>query len=88
MSLRELVEAVDEAESADGSVGEPTADGGTTSGCGDPSDRPVADDPQQRIAIELYHVHLPNLDEAGLVSFDPNSKEVRDWRSDTLLDAV
>ena len=88
MPLRELVKAVDEAESDDGSAGGSAADGGATSGWGDPPDRPVADDPRQRIAIELYHVHLPMLDDAGLVSFDPDSKEVEDWRSDTLLDAV
>ncbi|WP_425487792.1 DUF7344 domain-containing protein [Natronomonas salina] len=48
----------------------------------------VAGDRRQRIAIELYHVHLPRLDDAGLVSFDPASKLVEDWRSNMLLDAV
>lgn len=86
--LRELAAAVDEAESDDGFVVEPATDGGTTSDERDPRDRPVADDPQRRIAIELYHVHLPRLDDAGLVSFDPASKLVEDWRSNMLLDAV
>lgn len=86
--LQELAEAVDEAASDDGFVGEPATDGGTTSDEGDPPDRSVAGDRRRRIAIELYHVHLPRLDDAGLVSFDPASKLVEDWRSNMLLDAV
>lgn len=30
----------------------------------------VSDDERQAARVQLYHVHLPKLDEAGLVSFD------------------
>lgn len=86
--LQELAAAVDDAESDGGVVGEPATDGGTTSDDGAPPDRSIADGRRQRIAIELYHVHLPRLDDAGLVSFDPASKLVEDWRSNMLLDAA
>ena len=88
MPLQELAAAVDEAASDDGFVGEPATDGGRTPNEDDPTDRSVAGDRRKRIAIELYHLHLPKLDEAGLVSFDPASKLVEDWRSNVLLDAV
>jgi len=30
----------------------------------------------ERVTIELYHVHLPKLDDAGLVSFDDEMQAV------------
>lgn len=33
-------------------------------------DAPSAD----RLRLELYHIHLPKLDDAGLVAFDPAKK--------------
>lgn len=30
----------------------------------------VSDEERQSATVQLYHVHLPKLDEAGLVSFD------------------
>lgn len=30
----------------------------------------VSDDERRSAVVQLYHVHLPKLDEAGLVSFD------------------
>ena len=37
----------------------------------------VSDDRAQGIRIDLYHVHLPKLDEAGLVAFDAGDRIVR-----------
>ena len=37
----------------------------------------VSDDRAQGIRIDLYHVHLPKLDEAGLVAFDASERSVR-----------
>lgn len=34
----------------------------------------VGDDERRAAAVKLYHVHLPTLDEAGLVSFDPEER--------------
>ncbi|MFC6825411.1 DUF7344 domain-containing protein [Halopelagius fulvigenes] len=36
----------------------------------------VGDDERRTAAVKLYHVHLPKLDEAGLVSFDPEERTV------------
>lgn len=32
---------------------------------------------QERVDVDLYHVHLPKLAEAGLVAFDTRNREVR-----------
>ena len=83
VSLLELAAAVYRAESA----GEAATDGGASPG-DTPSDDGPAGDREQRVAAALYHVHLPKLDDAGVVSFDPESKEVSDWRSVELPDAI
>jgi hypothetical protein len=36
----------------------------------------VTDDERRAVAIRLYHVHLPKLDAAGLVSFDCERRRV------------
>lgn len=34
-------------------------------------------DPEpERVYVELYHVHVPKLEDAGLVAFDPDEKTV------------
>lgn len=47
-------------------------------------DRP---DHRQEVAVDLHHVHLPVLSEAGVVEFDPRSGSVL-YGGDHQLDAV
>ncbi|RDI70375.1 DUF7344 domain-containing protein [Halopelagius longus] len=42
----------------------------------DVSPEDVGDEERRTAAVKLYHVHLPKLDEAGLVSFDPEERTV------------
>lgn len=35
-----------------------------------------AESPPRRVAIELHHNHLPRLDEAGLIDYDPHGGTV------------
>lgn len=44
------------------------------------TDRPLAEGVIERIAIELHHVHLPKLADAGLVDYDAQRKVVRSVR--------
>jgi len=39
---------------------------------------------RRRLAIDLHHRHLPKLDEAGLIEYDPRSNTVRYWGQPTL----
>ncbi|WP_449405221.1 DUF7344 domain-containing protein [Haloferax marinum] len=44
---------------------------------------------ERKIAIQLHHTHLPLLDDAGVVSYDPNERTVTsidEARLDELLD--
>ena len=44
------------------------------------TDRPLSEipeDEQRTVKIDLYHNHLPHLDDSGLVSFDERNKDVR-----------
>ena len=41
-----------------------------------------AEDHRRRVAIDLHHNHLPKLDEAAIVDYDPRSKMVRNWGDD------
>lgn len=46
---------------------------------------------REKVVLELYHLHLPRLRDAGLVSFDTETGEVRyhpDERVERLLRAV
>lgn len=86
--LQDLAAAVSESGTDDGIAGETATDGGTTPGDDSPSDEALGSDREQRVAAALYHVHLPKLDEAGVVSFDPGAREVSDWRTGELQNAI
>ena len=86
--LSELATAVDEVDPEGVVVGEPATDGGTTPGGDAPGARPDSSDDRKRIELDLYHRHLPKLEAAGLVRFDPAAKVVEDWRSAPLLDRI
>ena len=43
-----------------------------------------ADDHQASILTSLQHVHLPKLEEAGVVEYDERSEMVRYWQQPTL----
>ena len=46
---------------------------------------------RQRVAVALHHNHLPKLDDATVLDYDPRSKTVRYWGDDrvsTLLDLL
>lgn len=38
----------------------------------------------QRLALNCHHRHLPKLDDAGLIEYDPRSNAVRYWGQPTL----
>lgn len=40
------------------------------------------------IKISLYHMHLPKLEEAGLIEYDQRSGELRYWRHAALEDIL
>ena len=42
---------------------------------------------RERLAIELYHTHLPQLADLGVVEYDPERKTVR-YRPDEQVEAV
>jgi len=47
--------------------------------------------PARRVCLFLHHVHLPKLDAAGVVDYDPDAKVVEysgDQRLEQLLDGV
>jgi hypothetical protein len=46
----------------------------------------LADDEQERrrLALNCHHRHLPKLDDAGLIEYDPRSNTVRYWGQPTL----
>jgi hypothetical protein len=39
---------------------------------------------RERLAIHCHHRHLPKLDEAGLIEYDPRSNAVRYWGQPTV----
>jgi len=39
---------------------------------------------RERLALHCHHQHLPKLDEAGLIEYDPRSNAVRYWGQPTL----
>lgn len=41
----------------------------------------VSGDPVQKLTVSLYHTHLPKLEEAGYVEYDPDSDVVRPTES-------
>ncbi|MCU4740275.1 DUF7344 domain-containing protein [Natronoglomus mannanivorans] len=43
-----------------------------------------ADDPQDHVVTTLQHVHLPKLEDAGVVEHDPRSETVRYWSQPSL----
>jgi serine/threonine protein kinase HipA of HipAB toxin-antitoxin module len=46
---------------------------------------PNADDEErERLAINLHHRHLPKLDDAGIVDYDPRSNTARYWGQPTV----
>lgn len=79
VSLSELAAAVVDSEAGGPNAGDPSTDGGWTSDA-DAARRARLDDRERRVTVSLYHVHLPRLDDAGVVSFDPDSKEVDGWQ--------
>ncbi len=40
------------------------------------------------IKISLHHIHLPKLEEAGLIEYDQRSEELRYWRHAVLEDIL
>lgn len=81
--LDELAAAVVAAEARGPDAGDPTTDGGWVPDAG-AARRAGFDDPEREVAVALYHAHLPRLDDAGVVSFDPASKAVDGWHPDDL----
>ena len=43
-----------------------------------------SDEERERLAINLHHRHLPKLDEAGIVDYDPRSNTARYWGQPTV----
>ncbi|MFC7078751.1 DUF7344 domain-containing protein [Halorussus caseinilyticus] len=41
-----------------------------------------ADRHRQRVAVALHHNHLPKLDDAAVIDYDPRTKAVRYWGDD------
>jgi hypothetical protein len=44
----------------------------------------ASDEERERLAINLHHRHLPKLDEAGIVDYDPRSNTARYWGQPTV----
>jgi hypothetical protein len=44
----------------------------------------AGDEERERLAISLHHRHLPKLDQAGIVDYDPRSNTARYWGQPTV----
>ena len=44
----------------------------------------AGDEERERLAINLHHRHLPKLDDAGIVDYDPRSNTARYWGQPTV----
>ncbi|ELY79800.1 hypothetical protein [Natrinema pallidum] len=74
-NLTENVIALEEATACD------TADGESTTGSTADSD---ATDQRTGVQLELQHVHLPKLEDAGVLEHDRRSETVRYWTQPSL----
>lgn len=43
---------------------------------------------RHEIEIQLHHIHLPKLTDAGIIEYDTRSKEVRYWQEEQLEDIL
>lgn len=42
------------------------------------------EDCRRHVAVALHHNHLPKLDDAGIIDYDPRSKTLRKWGDDRI----
>ncbi|WP_137286098.1 DUF7344 domain-containing protein [Halorussus salinisoli] len=43
---------------------------------------------RQRVAVSLHHNHLPKLDDAAVIDYDPRTKAVRYWGDDRVASCL
>lgn len=43
---------------------------------------------RENIRIQLHHIHLPKMDDAGAIDYDPRSQTVRSHTAESLLELI